>query len=232
MTALLALGSSLSFSSVASAATILGTDFTGTTATGTTLSGITWTSEGITAPATSMTVTNTVTHTGDGDLWTTADAVGFFAPNNNIGSGGEWSTEITFTTQGASIALNNFALDWINLNNSGINQPSERDNEFSLTILDADNGDAQLFTDTIVTPAVNTTAAAAGVQTTNYDLSAVSLDANTNYTLLIEAAGGTIAGSHAGIDAVTLTSNVVPEPSSTLLFGLGGSLLLFRRVKK
>ncbi|MGJ8656021.1 MAG: PEP-CTERM sorting domain-containing protein [Akkermansiaceae bacterium] len=227
ITKILATGISLSMLTVASAVNILISDFSSTTKSGTTLSGISWTTEGITAPANSLTATNTTLNTGDGDLWTTADAAGYFAPNNNTGSGGVWNTQVDFTTLGDSIDLTNFELDWINFNNSGINQPSARDNTFTLKILDLDNANAELFSNSIKTAAVNTVAS--GVQTTTFDLSSISLLSGNNYRLFIEASEADVAGSHSSIGAITLNGTVVPEPTSLALLFMSGSLLLVRR---
>lgn len=220
--------------SVASAAFILSTDFSGSSEAGTTLNNISWTSSGITAPGSSLSVTNGIISPGNttitpaGDLWTTAETNGYFAPHNNTGSGGDWNTQINFTTLSSGIALGDLDLLWTNVNNQGVIQPAARDNTFQVQLIDIDNANNVIYdSGAIDTPAVNT--ASEGSQTLTFDLSSLTLDANTNYGLYIAALDAPIAGSHTAIDSLTLNGAVVPEPSSALLVGLAGGLSLLRR---
>jgi hypothetical protein len=224
----------LTVPSVVSGATILATDFnTGTVANSTTkvMENISWTTTGITAPASSLTLVNNGVvnlDLGTGDLLNNAEAVGLFAPDNNTGKGGEWNTTISFATLTADIVLGDLDIDWINFSGNASPQSVNRDNVFNIQILDADNGGASLYNVSQTTPEVNTSASS---PTETFDLSAVTLSGSTNYQLVISALDADNSGNHTAIDAFTLDGTVqsIPEPSSTLLLGLGSMALFIRR---
>lgn len=211
-----------------SAAVILSSDFSGTSKSGTTMSNITWTTEGILSPATSVTVDNTIQANGTGDLFTTADSVGVIAPANNTSNGGEWNITVDLTTQGSSINLENFQLTYLHFSGSGTSQNAIRDANYTFEIRDSLGVALAGTSSTINTPNINTSIA--GPQTISFDLSGVTLAADTDYTLFIQAADADGPnGNNTGFDAITLNGTIVPEPSSALLTGLAASFFLLRR---
>lgn len=214
-----------------SAATILTSDFSGTTKSGTTMSGITWTTVGIVAPGPALTVDNTIQSAGSGNLFTTAAATGVIAPANNTSNGGEWNVVADFTTLADPIELDDFELTYIHFNGGGAFQNVTRDANYTVEI--RDSGGAVLGGSTINTDNINTNPGASGPQTITFDLSSVTLAANTDYTLFVEAAQGDgPAGNNTGFDEFVLNGTVIPEPSSALLIGLASSMCLLRRRKK
>lgn len=60
--------------------------------------------------------------------------------------------------------------------------------------------------------------------------SGTTLSANQTYTLEIVSRGE--GGNNVGLDSFTISGTVVPEPSTTAFFGLGGIALILRRGKK
>ena len=218
-----------------SAATIISSDFSGTTKSGTTMSNITWTTNGIVAPGTSLTVDNTVQSTGNGNLFTTGSSAGVIAPANNTSNGGVWNIVADFTTLAQAIDLDDFDLTYIHFNGSGFFQNVTRDANYTVEIRDSSGTALAGSSVTINTDNINTNPGASGPQTINFDLTGVTLAANTDYSLFVQAgvADGP-AGNNTGFDALTLNGTLVavPEPSSALLVGFASSMLLLRRRKK
>lgn len=202
--------------SSASADVILSTDFTSRTVSGTTASNITWTTNGVTDPG-NLTVDNITQGPGDGNLFDTTAAQGHFAPANNVGNGGEWEVPITFTTLGSDIELTDVVWAYTNLGNTGNVQTAARENGYTISIQDV-GGD-------LITPVTESLDAITGVL--NF-ATPVTLSANTTYTIIFNA-DGIEPGSNTSIDALTVNGEVVPEPGSLALLGLGGLCVLRRR---
>ena len=206
---------------------IVASDFNGATREGTTLSEITWTTTGVTAPAASVSVNNTIQSGGNGDLFTTGATDGFIAPANNTGNGGEWNVVFSFTTQSDAIELDNFVIDWANFNGTGGNQNAVRNTELTLEITDLGMNTELLnsvgIPNAVNTMSANTSNAENRPKTETFDLTAGSapivLAANTNYEIFIQAGDATTSGNNFGIDAITLNGTLVPKPSSLALLG-------------
>lgn len=206
----------LSASATANADVILSTDFTGRTVSGTTASNITWTTNGITDPG-NLTVVNITQGAGDGNLFDFAANQGHFAPANNVGNGGEWEVPITFTTLGDPIELTDVVWEYTNFGNTGNVQGVAREN--GLTVSIEGPGGA------LLAPVENSLDAITG---SLIFVTPVTLDANTEYTITFNA-DGIEPGSNTSIDALTVNGEVVPEPTSLALLGLGGLLAARRR---
>ena len=134
--------------------------------------------------------------------------------------------------------MEGFIFEWRNFNGSGGFQGAIRDTEITIDIRDA--GLSSVISGPIVqnTPNINTNTGAtpggvpngvAGTQTNSIDLMGNTLASNTTFTLFVQAGDATTDGNNFGFDAITLRGIVVPEPSSSLLFGLSGLALLARR---
>ena len=87
--------------SPAAATVILATD---RTVSGTTASNITWTTNGVSNPD-NLTDLNTLQAQGNGNLFDTVAAQGYFAPANNAGNGGIWQTSFTVSVDDLPISL-------------------------------------------------------------------------------------------------------------------------------
>ena len=224
---------------------IVGTDFEGTTENGTTLEGVTYTTTGVTVASSSsdLTVNNTNVANGNGDLFTTNFADGFFAVNNNTGNGGEWSFTIDFTTGSDAIDLTDFTFDFQNFNGSGAFQNALRDTEITFDLVDLLSGNSVLSGGPIVenTAEVNTgtggTNPTNSVQTEDFDLTGTTLAANTTFQIFVQAADGVLGGgNNFGFDSITLNGEVVesiavPEPGTAVVLGLAGLAACLRRRK-
>jgi len=77
----------------------------------------------------------------------------------------------------------------------------------------------------------NVNTATAGVQTGTFGLTGLSLAANTNYTIFLQAGDATTGGNNFGFEAIRLNAVTVPEPSSLTLFGISVFGLVIRRRK-
>lgn len=221
---------------------IISTDFAGTTESGTTLQGVTYTTMGVTVPASeaNLTVNNTNQAQGNGNLFTTGAANGSFAVANNTGNGGEWNFTIEFTTGADAIDLESFDFGWRNFGGNGGNQFALRNTEVTFDILSS--GSSVISgPEVLITPIVNTgngsgsvDPGSSGTQNSSIDLTGESLLANTTYELFIQAGDATTGGNNFGFDNITLEGTVVtsavPEPSSALLVvGLGLACGMRRR---
>ena len=224
---------------------IVGTDFEGTTENGTTLEDVAYTTNGVTVASSSsdLTVNNTNVANGNGDLFTTGFADGFFAVNNNTGNGGEWSFTIDFTTGSDAIDLTDFTFDWRNFNGSGGTQSAIRDTEITFDLVDLSSGSSVFSGGPIVdnTAEVNTgtggTNPTNSVQTEDFDLTGTTLAANTTFQIFVQAADGVLGGgNNFGFDSITLNGTVVesiavPEPGTAVVLGLAGLAACLRRRK-
>lgn len=211
---LAALAIALATTGTSSAQVVLSSDFSGTSKDGTTMNDITWTTGGILTPDTSATVVNTIQTAGNGNLFTTPDTDGVFAPANNTSNGGAWNMTVSFTTLGSPIGLQDFELTYRHFNGAGITQNVLRDANYTVEIRDSSDTVLPGSNSTINTDNVNTTAM--GPQTIVFDLTGVTLAANTEYTLFVEAADSDgPAGNNTGFDAITLnsTGGVLPSPA-------------------
>ena len=223
-----------------SADIIVGTDFEGTTENGTTLDDVTYFTNGVTvAPSfSSLTVNNSIQSAGNGDLFTTPAADGFFAVANNTGNGGEWSFTLDFTTGSDEIDLKSFEFDWMNFNGTGGGQNAIRNTEVTF---DLTTGGASVFGGPIAqnTANINTNTGAtpggvpngtAGTQSASISLTG-TLAANTTYTLFVQAGDATTGGNNFGFDAIDIhgTISTVPEPGSLAVLGLLGLAATWRR---
>mgnify|MGYP002623797726 CR=1 FL=1 len=205
--------------------TILSTDFTGRTVSGSTASNITWVTNGVADPGDLTAAMNP-----DG-LFDTAAAQGRFAPDRNIHNEGDWSVDIPLLVGPSAINLTTIELDAVIFNTAGALQPSQRDVDLTLQLLDA----SMAILDSVsVLDIYANSGTATQPQAILFDLSGNSLLAGGSYFLRLIATGQG-PGNNAGFDNLVvtgiLTSVPVPEPG-TVTFGLlalGGLILRRRR---
>lgn len=203
-------------------AVILADDFTGVTLNNTTDEATigSWdTVNGISAPSTTLTFI-------DGDSTT---QLGFFDANagmidvnNNMTAGG-WDTTITLAVGGLDIDLSSLVLDLKLTNGTGGSQTTaSKDGQMLVQVYDAGSslvGSADL--------GGNVSYPSESYQRT-LDLAGTTLSAGQTYTMVVQARG-TGFGHHKALDALVLNGDIVPEPGSLALLGLGGLLIGARR---
>lgn len=214
------------------AATILGTGFDGT-ADSTSMTGITWTQTGLAAtPSTTLGTT--------AGLLTGGNTASHLVGNLNIGdTGNPWSFTVAFTTGGVGIDLTDIDIEGTNFNGSSTWQQNPRSLGYTVDILNASNVVVGNLLGATPEFGSNT-----GTGTNSFDVSGVlrsyqdnfafastvSLSANTEYQLRISVYEGTAqAGNFGGINSFSLNGNLIPEPSTALLGGLGLLFMLRRR---
>ena len=198
---------------------VLSSDFSGTTKDGTTMNDITWIAQGISTPAPSLTVNNSIQAQGSGNLFTTTDSEDVIAPANNTSNGGEWSVVAEFTTLSSPIDLENFELTYIHFNGQGALQNVTRDANYTVEIRDISDTALPSGSVTINTDNINTNPGASGAQTITFDLTGVTLAANTDYRLFVQAADADgPAGNNTGFDAFVLNgTGGASSPSEFLI---------------
>lgn len=200
---------------VADAAVIASTDFDSTTksAASQTMSDIVWTGDDLTSVTANSSVT-TVANNNAGYFTTNFGATGF-APDQNIENEGPWAAtfELTFNA-GASGTLTSIVFDYAALTNSGTSQGSNfRAQNFDITV----NGN---------TYEVQKQTSAVNGSLTFTDTAALNTGSNLIVITSSEVSG---AGYNMGIDNLVFNGDVVPEPGSLALLGLGGLLMARRR---
>lgn len=204
------------------AAVLLSTDFTGRTVSGKTASNITWTENGLSAP-TSLTAVDEVPldATNFTSLFDTASAQGHFAPDKNIGNEGPWSVTATLGLTTSFITLESIDIDWQHFDNNGNIQGANRNVRWTVTVTGSSSG----LMGTVVGAAFGTS----GLETLTF-ITPISLNDSEVYDVKFYVDNnGNSTGNNTGFDALTFNGAIIPEPSSTLLFGLGGLVLLRRR---
>jgi len=191
---------------------ILSTELTGRTVSGATASDIPWTTNGVADPG-----DLTATH----PLFNTGDAQGRFAVDRNIHNEGDWSVDVPLGVQSDNVSLADVAMDVFIYSNGGALQTSQRDVDILVELLDS--GLAVIDSDTALDIYANS-GSAVQPQGITLDFSGNELIANTDYTLRITATGQG-SGNNAGIDNLNVTGAlstfVIPEPASLMIWGLG-----------
>jgi len=217
LTATMAIGS-------ANAALIASTDFDTATKTGTdTMTDIVWTGDDLVnvSPATSASYAML-----DGDPGITTD--GFmndsgefgetaFAPDRNIQNEGDWAATFTFDLlNGFTGTLTEVSFDYQALTNTGGNQSAGREVPVFITV----NGSAFDVT--------KNTSSSLASGTLSFTGSA-ALTTGTNTIIVSTDLYEDNTGWNLGIDNLSFEGEVVPEPGSLALLGLGGLLIGARR---
>ena len=147
---------------------------------------------------------------------------GTFDVNNNMTAGG-WDTTITLTVGATNIALSTLILDIKLTNGSGGSQnTNSKSGQMLVEIFDA--GNASVGQDDL---GGNTGYPSVEYQRT-LDLTGTTLLAGQTYTMVISARGQGF-GHHKALDALELNGEIVPEPGSLALVGLGGLMMIKRR---
>ena len=218
--------------SVSQAVIILSTDFTGVTRTTTpTATDITWTTSNLSLASNDLTIASEY-GTGSPAIRTdnNANRIGV---NYNVETGGgrSWSTSLTFTTTDV-LDLVDFNVDFHAISGGGADQGSATKNgDFTFRLFDGSGtGGTNLFTG--LKDNLAETSGALGAEA-SYDLSGLADLAVGTYTLQIQVeAGNETLGNNWAMDDISFNANVVPEPSSTMLLGLGTLGLMSRRRSK
>lgn len=218
--------------SLASADTILATDFAGGTASGDTMSNITWTTNGVSDPG-DLTVSEFDAGTNDAVLFSQAADYEIFAVDLNIANEGSWSVAIPLVISGNGLELDALSLDAFTFNNGGDFQDVVRDFDLTVSILDASDN-SEIFSE-LFGNVQDTNSNVAGPFAISADLTGLTLEAGATYTLLLSASSDESRGNNAGFDNFSLTGTAVaavPVPAAGLLM-LGGlvSLTAVRRRK-
>lgn len=198
----------------AEAAVIAATTFDDTvkSAASQTMTGIDWTGDDLVAVTANTSVT-TVASADDGYFTSGFGATGF-APDQNVGSEGPWAATFELTLNGTTTGtLTGISLDYQGLTNSGSNNGGNQSPEVTISV----NG--------TTFDSVKTTPTIAGTLTFT-DTAALVNGLNT---IVITASNDTTTGYNLGIDNLTFTGTLVPEPSSLALLGLGGLCMMKRR---
>ena len=222
------------YATQADAEVIVGTTITGVNTTDTDtdgagtldsldVTGVAWTSNGVTAPSSTLAFTGTATNFLVGGA-----SANFINPNTNIGSGGTWATSVDLVLDAnTEIELTQFELNWVATNNSGAAQNSGRTAQWTVDIVGSTSGSLGPIT------LSDTGATALGNNELLFNLTTfATLNTSETYTLnlsVVEQPGQN--GFFARLEDFELTGDitVVPEPGSLALMGIGGLLCLKRR---
>lgn len=208
----------------ADAAVILADEFADADRTGAVGTFGSWdTVSGISAPVASLAFVkgDTTTAVGFHDN-ALNDGDGAFDVNNNMTAGG-WDTEIELVVGGQDLELTSLVIDIKLTNGSGAGQTTgSKSGQMLVDFLNASEvsvGSADLGGN-VGYPSVS--------YTRTLDLTGITLSAGQTYTMVVKARG-TGYGHHKALDAIELNGNLVPEPGSLALIGLGGLLIARRR---
>lgn len=178
-----------------------------------TMAGIDWTGDDLVA----VTPNPSVSYAGDpGDgFFTTGFGATGFAPDQNIENQGPWAATFEIVLNGSFTGtLTSIAFDYAALNNSGASQGSNfRAQNFDITV-NGNTYDAQQQTTAVNGSLVFTDAAALN---------------NGLNTIVITSSANVTTGYNMGIDNLVFNGELVPEPTSLALLGLGGLLMTRRR---
>lgn len=217
----------------ASAATILSTDFDNRTVNGNTASNIDWTANGVAAP-TDLTVTAEDFSGGAlaPTFFGTTAAQNRLGVDLNIENEGSWFIDVALNTLADGINLTELAFDGFIFNNSGNLQTLARELDFTLAILRNSDGSV-VFTGEEDNVHERDANGVGGPFDVSFDLTGISLNANTDYTIKIGAnSDRRNRGNNGGFDNLALTGEVVaavPLPAGGLLLMTALAGLALRR---
>ena len=204
-------------------AILLSTDFSGRSVAGKTANDVVWTSNGLSAPSSLTAVDEAPTSGAFSALFDTASSQGHFAPDKNIGNEGPWSATIPVTLTTPQVSLESVDIDWQHFTNSGTLQGPARGVRWTVTVTGSlsgllANGTASASADAV--SGINNVAFAAPL----------ALDNSETYDIriFVENNGNTI-GNNTGFDGLSFNGEVIPEPSSLSMLGLGIFGLILRR---
>lgn len=188
------------------------TDFNDTVKSGSsqTMTGVDWdTASGVSANSSVTTTAN-----NNAGYFTTGFGATGFAPDQNIENEGPWTATFELTLDpGTTGTLTAVVFDYASLTNSGAPQGSFRAQNFDVLV----NGVA--FDDQKTTITKDGTLAFSDAAVLNSGLNQIT----------VTAAGIVTTGWNMGIDNLAFYGEVVPEPSSIAILGLGGLLIARRR---
>ncbi len=207
----------------ASAATLLASDFSNRTISGDTVSDIAWTASGLADPS-DLTVRG-VDFSDDpfaATFFDTTAAQNRLGINLNVENEGSWFIDVALNTLTDDIILSALTFDGFTFNNAGRIQTVPRELDFTLSILR--NSDSRvIFSAEEDNVHLRDQNGVGGPFDVRFDLSNVSLDANSGYTLTI---GGNSdrrnRGNNGGFDNLSLTGELIPA----VPLPAGGVLLL------
>jgi hypothetical protein len=191
---------------------IAGTNFDDTVKSGASqvMTGIDWSEHALVTANTSVTTLGN----NDAGYFDTGFGATGFAPDQNIENEGPWIATFEITLDpGATGTLETVAFDYAGLTNTGTGQTGNRDQNFDVFV----NGVS--FDTQKQTSQVN-----GSLDFT--DLADLNEGLNTIVIVSTEVDG---PGYNMGIDNLRFFGEVVPEPSSLALIGLGGLLMVLRR---
>lgn len=205
------------------AAVLLGTDFSDRTASGATASNLTYTLNGFANPGDLTALKETPEDSSRfAGLFDTFRSYNYFAVDRNVGNEGPWSVDVPLVLTVAQLQVDSIYLDWQDFDNFGNFQSAGRDKIYTATLRNSSMTQLAL-------KAVQTASATSGQDTLTFDAPVLLTNSDT-YILNIRAEHGSNAsGNNTGLDAFEIRGTTIPEPSSILLFGLGGLVLLRRR---
>lgn len=209
----------MGLSASAHAVVVVSTDFTGRNVSSPpTVSNVTYVTNGLDLP-----YATTLSFSGVGSFFNTADAQGYAAPAQNPAS---WSTRINLNVSGQDIDLTSVVFNMQSFSNTGAAKMNGSGQNYDLraTLF---QGAAQLDTQTLLARGADRDTFTADFT----DLTDQVLLANQDYELELAIVNGA-SGNNVGINGFNIQGDLVaaiPEPASAALLGLGGLAFILRR---